>query len=202
MGSFDVYVHFIVGAEYYSTDYRYTEGHVVFLDPEAYFGGRTDFEADMYNTYVKMTNSPYFNYTEGFYGGFSASLTENGGVRRNSPCVAQVGDDDDLGNYSLTSSLFYCSFYAINSSEHPLDEYYWMIVGDDGGPASLAEETHASIELKFTRPYNNYAESESIMYYEVDGHQDGDRHGYYVMHTLLDVSSSSQGWTNVFYDYE
>ena len=199
MGSFDVYVHFIVGAEYFTYDVRHTGGYVVFLDPDAYFGGRTDFEADLWNTYVKMTNGPSFIYDEGFGGGFDASLTENGGIRRYSPCVAKVGFDSDRGSYEGSCSLFITDFYAREG--HSLDEYYWMIVGDDGGPASLAENTHASIEMKFTSS-NNYSVSESVMYYSVDDHVDSDGHGYYVMHMLRDVSSESRGWRNVFYDYE
>lgn len=202
MGSFDVYVHFIVGGVYNSfSDYRFTSGFVMYLEPDSYFG-RTTFDREIGNVYVKLENAVNFNYDDNatYHGGFSSTFTSAGSVSL-SPCVANPGVY--AMSYSSNCQLFTCGFTANYPDEHPIENYSPMIRGDSGGPALLAKNTGAYAEMSFTSkgtpPY--YSTSEPVQYIVRGLLEDADGNGYYVLHFLRDVCASSQGWMNVFYNY-
>lgn len=78
-----------------------------------------------------------------------------------------------------------------------------MIRSDSGGPALLAKNTGAYAEMSFTAkfPAPQYSLSEPVRYVIRGSLVDSDGKGYYVLHFLRDVCASSQGWMNVFYNY-
>lgn len=81
--------------------------------------------------------------------------------------------------------------------------YTPMIRGDSGGPALLAKNTGAYAEMSFTDKQHMpwYSTSEPVQYIVRGLLEDADGNGYYVLHFLRDVCASSQGWMNVFYNY-
>lgn len=202
IGSFDVYVHFIVAGVYNSfSDYRSTNGFVTYLEPDSYFG-RTTFDREIGNVYVKLENTVSFDYNDSavFHGGFYSNFTSAGSVSL-SPCVANPGVY--AMSYTTSCQLFACNFTANYPDEYPIENYTYMTRGDTGGPAALAKNTGAYADMVFTDKIVSpwYSTSMPIQYITRGELHDSDGNGYYVLHFLRDVCASSQGWMNVFYDY-
>lgn len=194
LDSFEVYVDFVCGVVYQSLSrFDETTCYATFLNGDGYFG-RTSCDASLVSVLGKMKNIPSFSYTDVFGNGFGSTAHSIGGIRLD-PCVGQVSP-----NYPSAYGQLYSVSFSVSSGTYPIEYYRDIIVGNSGGCARLAKEGHGEARMVFTdmAPYTNEFSELHIRYIDL---VDDDGKGYYVLHWLGDVCSSSYGWINVFYDF-
>lgn len=196
LGSFEVYVDFVCGVEYFAPDvYTGTTFYLRYLNGFDYFN-RTTFDQELSHVKGKLKNTPYFFYDNGFGQGFTSNFVSIGAVSHN-PCVSTVSPFPS----NVGSELFALSYEPVGSTTTDIGSYTPDIVGSSGGPASLARNsTGVSADMVFVN-YDPYTVENQVLYLIRGDLYDSDGNGYYVFRWLKDVCADSRGWINVFYDY-
>lgn len=203
LGDIEVYMDFVCGVQYQTTfsgSYE-TRCYATFLNGAGYFN-RTTCDQTLASLNAKVKVMPGFTRTDLSSGSsFSTTVTAMGAVSPSSPCVGRVYPAVP-GSSNLLYGLTY-NYTPGYSGSGNIDEFTGVIIGNGPtyGPAALAKDCGAHVDMVFTDSDYPYNADLDIDYKIMGTLKDSDNNGYYVFHWLDDVCASSLGWLNVFYDY-